>query len=200
MTRVWLIRHCHPAISEGVRMCLGRTDLPLSQKGTEDAAALGIRFRDIPLTHVYCSHLSRSIQTAQALAPSPIILSGLEEQDMGQWDGLTFSEIKLRYPELYAARGQKPTLLPPDSEPDAHALTRFQSAMSQAASIADGDFAVVSHGGVISLFLEHLTGTRYKPAYGEAIWLHHHSGHSFSISSAQPTPSLSIVNCPLSIP
>ena len=184
MIRVWLIRHCHPDIPDGVRMCLGRTDLPLSQTGRKEAAALGERFRDIPLTHVFCSHLSRSIQTAQALTPAPIVLPGLEEQNMGQWDGLTFSEIRLRYPELYAARGQNPNLLPPDSEAGIDALTRFQTAMLQAASIAEGDFAIVSHGGVISLFLEHLTGTRYKPSYGEVIPLHFHSG---KFTAVQPT-------------
>ena len=184
MTRIWLIRHCHPDIPDGVRMCLGRADLPLSRKGREEAAALAIRFRDIPLTHVFCSHLSRGIQTAQALTASPIVLPGLEERNMGQWDGLTFAEIQRRYPELYAARGQNPNLLPPDSESDTDALTRFQTAMLQAASIAGGDFAVVSHGGVIGLFLEHLTGIRYKPAYGEVIPLHFHSG---KFTAAQPT-------------
>ena len=37
---------------------------------------------------------------------------------------------------------------------------------------------------VISLFLEHLTGTRYKPSYGEVIPLHFHSG---KFTAVQPT-------------
>ena len=176
MAQVYLIRHCHPDIPPGVRMCLGRTDLPLSPTGHAEAAALGGQFRHIPLTHVFCSHLQRSIETAQALTAAPVILPGLEEMYAGQWDGLTFDEIQLRWPELYAARDLDSTLPLPDAEPEEQALKRFQRAMAQAAASADGDFAVVSHGGIISLFLKHLTGSRYKPNYGEVVHLQYVSG------------------------
>ena len=46
---------------------LGSTDLPLNERGLEQAAALADRFRDIPLAAVYASDLSRSYQTAEII-------------------------------------------------------------------------------------------------------------------------------------
>jgi len=64
----------------------------------------------------FCSHLSRAIDTARPLCPKPMIREGLEEQDMGVWDGLSFREIMARYPALYAAREDNPSLLPDGAE------------------------------------------------------------------------------------
>lgn len=177
MCRVYLIRHCHPDIPEGVRMCLGRTDLPLSPKGHRQAAMLAERLRQTPLQQVFTSHLLRSMETAQYLTDQPMVLPGLEELDAGEWDGLTFDVIQTRYPALYEARGTDPTLPLPGSEPDEEGLRRFLPAMERAAALANGDFAVVSHGGIISVFLQSLGMTRYKPAYGEVIPLQYKNGH-----------------------
>lgn len=171
MRRVYLIRHCRPDIPEGVRMCLGSTDLPLGEAGHQQARQLGKQFAGLPLQQVFCSRLIRSQETARYLHPAPMILPGLEELDAGEWDGLTFDEIRLRYPDLYAARGIDPTLPLPGSEPEASGLLRFSAAMEQAARMANGDFAVVAHGGVISLFLQSLRMPRYKPLYGEVVLL-----------------------------
>ena len=98
-------------------------------------------------------------------------MTGLRELDYGQWDGLTFTEIRQRFPELYAARAQDKSLLPPGAEPPEQALARFADAMAEAARVSPGDFAVVAHGGVIELFLQKITGRRYKLRYCEGISL-----------------------------
>ena len=115
----------------------------------------------------FTSPLTRAVQTAQAIRSETIILDGLRELDYGAWEGLTFSQIRLRYPALYAARGDDPTLLPPGAESSCCALARFSAAMEEAARRSPGDFAVVAHGGVIALFLEHVTGRWNKPGYCE---------------------------------
>ena len=177
MRQVYLIRHCHPAIPAGVRMCLGRTDLPLSSRGLSEAQALGERFRQIPLSAVFTSPLTRCVETARCLSDTPVVLAGLEELDAGLWDGLTFDEIQARDPDLYHARGADPTLLPPEGESAESGLARFRAAMEAACSMAEGDFAVVSHGGILSIYLEYLGLSRRKPAYGEVIPLPFSSFH-----------------------
>ncbi|MBR2799448.1 MAG: histidine phosphatase family protein, partial [Oscillospiraceae bacterium] len=99
MRRVYLVRHGHPDIPLGERWCLGRTDLPLAAIGRMQAALLPF---DPELTGkpVFSSYLMRAIETAQPLCPEPRIMPGLEEQDLGEWDGLPFSEIMVRWPEL----------------------------------------------------------------------------------------------------
>lgn len=167
MKIVFLIRHGLPDFPDGKRMCLGRTDLPLSPEGYAQAKEMAAKLP--PVTDVFSSPLSRAAQTAQAIGLPVTVLEDLQELSAGDWDGLTFDDIQLRYPELYAARAADRTLPLPGAEDNAAGLSRFQEAISRAASTAAGDLAVVAHGGVIALFLQSLTGCWYKPGYAQII-------------------------------
>lgn len=163
MKQVYLIRHGLPEFPDGQRRCIGSTDLPLSPEGAAQAAEMA---RSLPsVTAVFSSPLIRAQQTAQAITPDFTIVENLRDQDYGQWEGLTFPEIKQRFPALYAARAKDLSLLPPGAENSQSALARFSAAVEQAARKSPGDLAVVAHGGVIALLLESLTGRRYKPNY-----------------------------------
>lgn len=169
MKKVYLIRHALPAFPNGSKMCLGITDIPLGQQGLEQARSMAETLP--PVTAVYSSPLRRAIQTAQAIGGPVQILSGLREIYAGDWDGLTFAQIRQRYPELYAARGLDKTIPPPGSENEEAALLRFTGDLARAAAEAPGDFAVVAHGGIIAKFLHSLTGVWKKPDYTEVIEL-----------------------------
>ena len=169
MKRVYLIRHGLPDFPEGKRMCLGHTDLPLSLEGRWQAEQMAAGLP--PVTSVFSSPLSRAVQTAQAIRPDVTVLEGLRELDAGDWDSLTFEQIRACYPELFAARANNPCLPLPNAEDEAAGLARFTAAMNAAAEKATGDFAVVAHGGVIGLFLQKLGLPRRKPAYTEVISL-----------------------------
>ena len=168
MRKIYLIRHGKPDFPGGKRLCLGRTDIPLGALGRMQACLLGQELKG-RVSRVFSSPLSRAVQTAQAICPDVNVLPGLRELDAGDWDGLTFDEIRLQYPELYAARGENPRLLPPNAEAEAPALARFSAAMAQAAIDSPGDFAVVTHGGILTLFLTSLGLPRRKPDYAEII-------------------------------
>ena len=105
------------------------------------------------------------------------ILPDLREMYAGEWDGLTFDEIRQRYPELYAARSHDLTVPLPGAEDHAEGLARFKRAMEQAAATAPGDFAVVAHGGIIAQFLQDISGVWRKPDYTEIISLIWENGH-----------------------
>ncbi len=169
MKRIYLIRHGAPDVPEGVRMCLGRTDIPLGETGRRQARRTAENFP--PVTAVYSSPLSRCTQTAACFGMPVTILEGLRELDAGLWDGLTFDVIRQRYPEHYAARGQNPALRPPEGESQAHGVARFRCALETAVRSAPGDCAIVTHGGITAAFLEALTGTWQKPGYTEVVTL-----------------------------
>ena len=168
MKTIYLIRHGEPLFPAGKRMCLGRTDLPLSPAGflQAEAAAKALEGRDF---QVFSSPLTRAIQTAQALGRPIEILEDLQELDAGAWDGLDFDTIRLRYPELYALRAVDKTIPPPDSESNEAGLRRFQSALRQACEKAPGDLALVGHGGIMALFIKEITGIWRKPGYGQIL-------------------------------
>ena len=173
MKKVYLIRHGLPDFPEGKRMCIGTTDIPMGAEGLSQAAEMAQRLP--PVTAVFSSPLTRAVQTAEAIGLPITVLEDLQELHAGEWDGLTFNQIRAQYPELYAARGHDRTLPLPGAEDHARGLARFAAAMDDAATMAPGDFAVVAHGGIIAQFLQNITGTWQKPGYAEIIpllWNH----------------------------
>ena len=175
MKTVYLIRHGLPDFPGGKGMCIGTTDIPMGDKGLDQAAQMAKKLP--PVTAVFSSPLARAVQTAEAIGLSVTILEGLREMYAGEWDGLTFEQIRQRYPELYAARFHDLTIPLPGAEPYEAGIARFAAAMKTAAQTAPGDFAVVAHGGIIAQFLQSIGGSWYKPDYTEIISLTYKNGN-----------------------
>ena len=152
MTRtLYLIRHAMPDIPLGERWCVGgRSDFPLGPLGRLQASLLPFAPELSSVRTVFCSSLVRARDTAAALSSSPVVLPGLKEQDMGAWDGLSFSEIKEKFPALYAARESDPTLLPEGAESEQEVRARMDAALRRCLAESEGDAAAVSHKGAIA--------------------------------------------------
>lgn len=190
---VWLIRHAMPDIPLGERWCVGgRSDFPLGPLGRLQAALLPYAPELREVTTVYASSLLRARQTAAALTSSPVVMPGLEEQDMGAWDGLSFAEIKEKFPALYAAREHDLSLLPAGAESEEAVRERMESALLRCLEDSSGDIAVVSHKGAIAS----LTGQREKLGYTSLTELYVEDGRpvSFEIFAA-PSPPLNDEVC-----
>lgn len=167
MKKVFLIRHALPDFPGGKGMCIGTTDIPLGEAGLQQAARMA---RDLPaVTAVFSSPLSRAVQTAQAIGLPVTVVDDLREMHAGEWEGLSFAEIRQRYPELYAARAHDLTLPLPGAEDPEERLRHFSAALRRCAERAPGDLAVVCHGGIIAKYLESLTGVWQKPNYVQVI-------------------------------
>jgi len=161
MRNIYLIRHGRPEFPDGRECCIGLTDYPLSEEGFLQAEKLRLYFAEIPLTAVYCSDLTRAEQTAESIAGGalPLILDpALREIYCGTWEGLTFSEIKDKYPEQYEIRGIDPISVVPDNgEKFSDGLSRFKKAVEKILESSLGDIAIVAHSTVNRLFLSMLT-------------------------------------------
>lgn len=166
---IYLVRHGEPEFPNGQRCCIGRTDLPLSQQGRIQAQRLQDYFTKTPLTAVYCSTLTRAVQTAEIIAQNRLpvnCLKDLQELDSGLWEGLTFEEIRREYPELYAKRGAHPDrFFPENGEPFADALPRFWSAVDGVIRDSFGDIAIVAHASVNRLLLCFLLKKPFSEIY-----------------------------------
>lgn len=163
MREIYLIRHGMPDFPGGARMCLGRTDLPLGLRGRLQAALLGAELGEAG--ECFCSGLIRSRQTAELMGfASPVIIPGLEEMDAGDWDGLSFDEIRRRWPEYYERRGRERSLPPPCGEEFGPASRRFLTAVKRAAALSRGDIIIVSHSSVIQTLLCTLEGRPFDCA------------------------------------
>ena len=153
---VYLIRHAMPDIPLGERWCVGGlTDLPLSELGRLQCALLPFVPALQGVTAVFCSPMLRAIETARPLCARPRVIEGLQEQVMGVWDGLSFAEIREKFPALYAAREEDPTLLPEGAEPLEAVRARMLAALRRCLDESEGDIAVVSHRTAISTLTGH---------------------------------------------
>ena len=103
---------------------------------------------DLPLSGegmLQASEMARALPTVSAVFSSPLTRA------------------------METARARDLSLQPPGAESREAGLARFSAAMEEAARRSPGDLAVVAHGGIIALFLESLTGQRYKPNYCEIV-------------------------------
>ncbi|MEK7741715.1 MAG: histidine phosphatase family protein, partial [Nitrospirota bacterium] len=64
------------------------------------------------LSAVYCSPLSRALKSAEIIAEphglKPIVIEDLRERSFGIWEGMTFTEIKEKYPQEFEAWAGNP--------------------------------------------------------------------------------------------
>lgn len=102
---LYLVRHGETEANRA-GLALGRADVPLNERGLRQARSLGDALAGKPFAAVYTSPLKRAMDTAKAIsAPhglSPVLEPGLIEMDIGELDGLSFTAIRERHPELLA--------------------------------------------------------------------------------------------------
>ncbi|MBI2918468.1 MAG: histidine phosphatase family protein [Chloroflexi bacterium] len=118
--RLILARHGETNWNRERRM-MGRTDLPLTTHGQEQAQALGRALGGVTIRAVYASPLRRAMETAQAVARPHALtvtpLDGLMELDAGELDGLTPAEARIGHrPFLEQWSQGDPNLAAPGGE------------------------------------------------------------------------------------
>ena len=154
MTRVILIRHGQTKWNVCGRY-QGKTDVPLSAEGKEQARQLAAKFPAARVDAVWSSDLQRASFTAECIAAKfalPVNKdAAFREIDFGEWEGLTFAEISARYP--YAAEGRfwtnPDTIQIPGGETFAHLQERSVARLRQI--VADNDdktVVVAAHGAI----------------------------------------------------
>ena len=103
MTRLLLVRHGDTALNSAERLW-GQTDVELSQTGLGQAERLRDRLATQGIDIIYSSDLQRALATAKTIASSDqlkiITCPELREVNFGEFEGLTFTEIRQLHPEI----------------------------------------------------------------------------------------------------
>lgn len=154
---LYLVRH-GAIISVAGKAFIGQTEAPLSEEGVEQAWALRKWLQNVPFTRIVSSDLSRSGRTAQIIAGRhgcPVeAVPALREINLGDWDGLSFQEIRQRFPDEFAARGRDmENWRPPRGESFADCRARVQAALGEFFSGLQANVLLVGHAGVNRLIL-----------------------------------------------
>ena len=166
MPKLYLIRHGE-TVSNASGTFQGQTNSPLSELGRVQAQRLAERLKKehINVDRLISSTLGRAIETAEYIAPAIECKletePGLQEIDLGNWEGLRCDQISDNFPKHSNEYHQKWwTFKDHQGESWHEALERFSSTVAQLVdNSSDKNLMLVSHGGVIRLFVAKILGS-----------------------------------------
>jgi probable phosphoglycerate mutase len=151
-TTTVLLRHGQTALSVEKRFS-GRGEAALSEVGLAQAAAAAQRLaRRGGIAHVVSSPLERARRTAETVAGAleldVAVDDNLAETDFGDWEGLTFGDVRERWPNEMTAWLADPAVAPPGGESFSATTKRV---------LAARDRVLAEHPGETVLVVSHVT-------------------------------------------
>ena len=159
MARLLLLRHGQSTWNAEGRW-QGWADPPLSADGEAQAALTAERLAGFGLTAVVSSDLLRARRTAAIIAERLgvdvlDVEPDLRERNIGDWSGLTTTEIEQGWPGALASWRAGALERPPNGETHEEIVARVMAVLERLAE-QDGAVLVVTHGGVIHLVQDRL--------------------------------------------
>lgn len=147
----------------------GSYDSELNMTGIAQAEELSKRISELnyKFSKIYSSKQKRALKTAQILSETIkveyIPIDGLEEVKLGEWEGLTWDEVKERFPceyqEWYSYRRYT---RPPKGESYQDMLVRVLEVIHRIINEEHDNVAIVTHSAVIMCLQCYLTDTPYE--------------------------------------
>lgn len=136
----------------------GHTDVPLNERGREQARELAERVAGEGVVSLWSSNLARARETAaivgERLALEPRVDARFAETHRGDWEGLTWEEVEGRDPAGFAAwlaAGDEFRF--PGGESLREQQVRVVAALDDVAAAGELPALVVCHGGTIRVAL-----------------------------------------------
>ncbi|MHB9058494.1 MAG: histidine phosphatase family protein [Bacillota bacterium] len=163
---VYLVRHAETSWNADGRF-QGQVDTELSPLGRRQAAALGTRLAALAPSGLYTSDLWRARETAD-LAGSVAGLTAtpdraFREVHVGQWQGLTFDEVRTSRPDSFAewVSGRAGFRFPQGETYEEGAARAMERLEGLAAGHRGGRLVIVSHGGVLRAMIYSILGLEH---------------------------------------
>ena len=157
----------------------GTTEIPLNENGIKQAELLceNLEKENVKLCRIYSSHQIRALTTARIVGSRfnvPVkVISGLEEMNFGLFEGHTWDEIEVLYPDEFIKwQSDKRYNKTPNGESYQVLLERLFSGLGQIMEemkddYLDGDFLILTHGAVIMSLLTLKNNLDFKTSYME---------------------------------
>jgi len=162
MTELILARHGETAwnVAEVFR---GQSDVDLNEVGLKQAELLADYLRGRKIEAVYSSPLQRALKTARAIASRQrlevIVSQGLNDLKFGEWEGMQVTEVRKKYPALFAEWEQTPHLVKiPGGESLDNVAQRAMALVSEVTARRSGAVVFVAHRVVTKVLILALLG------------------------------------------
>lgn len=170
MTTLHLARHGQTSWNNELRY-QGQMDIELSTLGRMQAERLALRMSWEPIEAAYSSDLSRCLETAnlvcRGLGVVPVASRELREASYGEWEGLTYAEVRARYPAQVAERrGNIVEFAPPGGESLGATRRRVVAALDEIAKRHPNQHVlIVTHGGPLRMLVAGLLDVPSRNAF-----------------------------------
>ncbi|QDU36745.1 Phosphoserine phosphatase 1 [Maioricimonas rarisocia] len=144
----------------------GSLDIPLNSRGQVQVEEVIEQLRTAPPDVIYCSPSEPSLSTAQALGDALGVsvkkLEGLENLDLGLWQGMLLDDLRRKHPRVFKQWQDSPrSVCPPEGETCEEAFKRVSKALRKPMK-RKADFAVVASEPLASMVTCVLRGTELR--------------------------------------
>lgn len=149
---LYFVRHGSTSWNENVDengnkkpKCQGIANIPLNEKGKQQAEQLSLQLENIKFDRILCSPLKRAIQTCEIVCKNAKyeIEPRLIERDFGEFEGLTRDQFE--FLEFWNANTTKKYI---KAESMGHLISRVFSVLKELEKQPEKNYLLVSHGGV----------------------------------------------------
>ena len=167
--KLYIVRHGETEWNV-IKRFQGQLNTPLTEKGMEKLRKTGKKLENVLFDEVYTSELGRTVASAEIILNenngyknSKLELQKLAELNevyFGVWQGLTYEEVFLKYPEegnnyFYNVKNYKAENVEAEKLEDA--LERFLKGINKILdSHESGNILVVTHGTVFEMFMNYV--------------------------------------------
>ena len=167
--KLYIVRHGETEWNV-IKRFQGQLNTPLTEKGMEKLRKTGKKLENVLFDEVYTSELGRTVASAEIILNENRgyknkkrelqKLAELNEVYFGVWQGLTYEEVFLKYPEeannyFYNVKNYKAENVEAENLKDA--LERFLKGINKILdSHESGNILVVTHGTVFEMFMNYV--------------------------------------------
>ena len=167
--KLYIVRHGETEWNV-IKRFQGQLNTPLTEKGMEKLRETGKKLENVLFDEVYTSELGRTVASAEIILNENRgyrnkklelkKLAELNEVYFGVWQGLTYEEVFLKYPEeannyFYNVKNYKAENVEAENLKDA--LERFLKGINKILdSHESGNILVVTHGTVLEMFMNYV--------------------------------------------
>ena len=167
--KLYIVRHGETEWNV-IKRFQGQLNTPLTEKGMEKLRKTGKKLENVLFDEVYTSELGRTVASAEIILNENRgyrnkklelkKLAELNEVYFGVWQGLTYEEVFLKYPEegnnyFYNVKNYKAENVEAEKLEDA--LERFLKGINKILdSHESGNILVVTHGTVLEMFMNYV--------------------------------------------
>lgn len=147
----------------------GSYDSELNETGIAQAEELGKKLLEsnYKFSKIYSSRQKRTIRTAQILSETISVdyiqIKGLEEINLGEWEGLSWKEVEGKFPVEYREWSiNRRYTKTPKGESYQDMLERVLAALHRIINENCENVAIVTHSGVIMSLQCYITNTPFN--------------------------------------